>query len=154
MERTLETEFVSRIRQKVFAIRESLTPSQWARAYLSLPVGLHSQPGPFVPFPFQIEPLDAICEGTATSMTLCWASQVLGKSQILSILIGWIISERPSGVVLLQPTLDSAQAWVRTKLTPMLRDTEGLRGAVHTSTGRRQGDGGSTLLLKSFTGGF
>lgn len=153
---TPEARLDAAIRARVFRVREPVTPSQWAMANLSLPPGLNAIPGPFVPFPFQIEPLDAITEKGLSSLTLCWASQVLGKSQLLSILIGWTIAENPCGIVLLLPTLDVASQWSRTKLGPMLADTEALRGLVIPATGRKQADGsgGNQILLKLFPQGF
>jgi phage terminase large subunit GpA-like protein len=95
-------------------------------------------------------------EGGLASLTLCWASQVLGKSQLLAILVGWTITEAPCGIVMIHPTLESGQHWSRTKLAPMLRDTEALRRLVMPSTGRKQADssGSNTIMLKLFVNGF
>jgi phage terminase large subunit GpA-like protein len=151
-----ETELYREACARAFKVRDPISPSQWAQEHLSLPSGLHARPGPFVPFPFQLEPLDCITEGHLSGLTLCWASQVLGKSQLLAINTGWTITENPCGIVVIMPTLDSAQAWSRNKLGPMLRDTAILQDLVMPATGRKQADGtgGSTVLMKTFIGGF
>jgi phage terminase large subunit GpA-like protein len=153
---TAEARFDSDIRAKVFSVRDPLSPVEWAREHLSLAPGLNAMPGPFEPWPFQVEPLNAITEPGISSMTLCWASQVLGKSQLLAILVGWTISENPCGITMVHPTLDSAQHWSRTKLGPMLRDTEVLRARVFPTTGRKQQEssGANTVMLKLFLNGF
>jgi phage terminase large subunit GpA-like protein len=153
---TPELQFDGQIRAKAWAIKEPLTPVEWAREHLSLQPGLNSVPAPFEPFPFQIEPLNCIMDPTLSSLTLCWASQVLAKSQLLAILVGWTITEAPCGIVMIHPTLESGQHWSRTKLAPMLRDTEALRRLVMPATGRKQADsaGSNTIMLKLFVNGF
>jgi phage terminase large subunit GpA-like protein len=147
--------FDQAIRRKVFALREPLVPSAWVERNISLPGGLHSRPGPLVLFPFQREPLDCIVEEKVSSLTLCWASQVLGKSLLLCSLIAWSAAERPGGIVLLLPTLDSASSWSRSKLGPLINDTPILRDLIQPATGRRQGtDTTSTTLYKAFPGGY
>jgi len=151
-----EALFDADVRAKAWAVREPLSPCQWARTHLSLPPGLNSIPGPFEPFPFQEEPLNAITEPGVASLSLCWASQVLGKSQLLAILVGWTITEAPCGIVMIHPTLEAGQQWSRTKLAPMLRDTEALRRLVMPATGRKQAEasGSNTIMLKLFVNGF
>jgi phage terminase large subunit GpA-like protein len=151
-----ETWFEAGIRERAWAVKDPLSPVDWARVNLSLQPGLNAVPGPFEPWPFQIEPLEAIQDPSLSSLTLCWASQVLGKSQLLAILIGWAISEAPCGIVMIHPTLEAGQHWSRTKLAPMLRDTEALRRLVMPATGRRQAEssGSNTVMLKLFVNGF
>src|SRR5262249_15983331 len=151
-----EALFDAEIRARAWVVREPLTPVEWARTHLSLAPGLNAMPGPFEPFCFQEEPLNAITEPGLASLTLCWASHALGKSQLLAILVGWTITEAPCGIVMIHPTLEAGQQWSRTKLAPMLRDTEALRRLVLPATGRKQAEasGGNTIMMKLFVNGF
>ncbi len=84
-----------------------------------------------------------------TKVVISKGSQV-GYTEILNNTIGYYIDQDPSTVLIMQPTLEMAQAWSKDRLAPMVRDTPALTAKVSDSKAR---DSGNTMLHKSFPGG-
>lgn len=78
------------------------------------------------------------------------SSAQIGKTEILNNLVGFHVDRDPSPILVLQPTLDMAQAWSKDRLAPMLRDTPSLRGRVKDARSR---DSANTVTHKVFPGG-
>jgi phage terminase large subunit GpA-like protein len=78
------------------------------------------------------------------------SSAQVGKTELLLNLLGYYMDFDPSPMLLLQPTLQMAEAFSKDRLAPMLRDTPALKGKVKDPRAR---DSGNTLLHKSFPGG-
>ena len=72
------------------------------------------------------------------------------NTEILNNAVGYFISQDPSPMLVVQPTLDMAQTWSKDRLAPMLRDTPVLGGLVKDPRSR---DSGNTTLHKVFPGG-
>jgi phage terminase large subunit GpA-like protein len=90
-----------------------------------LPRGYTAKPGRFEPFPFQIEPLDLVIDERYNGMTLCWASQALGKTEVINCVLGWALEAGPGGgMMMVQPTIQMAAGWSKLKLAPLLEDLE------------------------------
>lgn len=64
--------------------------------------------------------------------------------------VGYRIDQDPGPMLVVQPSLPSAQAWSKDRLAPMLRDCEALRGRVKDPRAR---DSGNTTLHKRYDGG-
>lgn len=77
-------------------------------------------------------------------------SAQVGWTEILNNVIGFHVDQDPSPVLLMQPTLEMAEAWSKDRLAPMIRDTPCLRDRIADPKAR---DSGNTLLHKRFTGG-
>jgi phage terminase large subunit GpA-like protein len=93
--------------------------------------------------------LDAVTDRTVHSVAVMTSAQV-GKSEVLLNALGYYISQDPSPILLLQPTLEMAEAFSKDRLAPMLRDTPVLKDLVADPRAR---DSGNTLLHKQFPGG-
>lgn len=78
------------------------------------------------------------------------SSAQVGKTELLLNIIGYYIDYDPSPILLLQPTLEMAQAFSKDRLAPMLRDTPALKGKVSDIKSRSSGN---TMLHKVFAGG-
>jgi phage terminase large subunit GpA-like protein len=78
------------------------------------------------------------------------SSAQVGKTEIVNNIVGYFMSQDPSPVLLLQPTLEMAEAWSKDRLAPMVRDTPALKGLIKDARSR---DSGNTLLHKQFPGG-
>ena len=63
---------------------------------------------------------------------------------------GYHIHQDPCPVLLMQPSLEMAEAWSRERFAPMLRDTPVLRGLVGDARAR---DSENTIRHKTFPGG-
>jgi phage terminase large subunit GpA-like protein len=78
------------------------------------------------------------------------SSAQVGKTEALNNVVAYFIDQDPSPMLMLQPTLEMAEAWSKDRLAPMLRDTPQLRGKVKDARTR---DSGNTLRHKTFPGG-
>lgn len=90
-----------------------------------------------------------MADPAVTKVVISKGSQV-GYTEILNNTIGYYIDQDPSTVLIMQPTLEMAQAWSKDRLAPMVRDTPALTAKVSDSKAR---DSGNTMLHKSFPGG-
>lgn len=93
--------------------------------------------------------MDALSDPMIETVVMMSSAQV-GKTEILNNAIGFFISQDPSPMLVVQPTLDMAQTWSKDRLAPMLRDTPILAGLVKDPRSR---DSGNTTLHKIFAGG-
>lgn len=78
------------------------------------------------------------------------ASAQVGKTLILTLLVGFFIDQDPANILWVMPTLDAAEAYSKEKLTPFLRETPCLSAKTLDPRSR---DSGNTLLTKQFLGG-
>tara|TARA_Y100000593_G_scaffold89308_1_gene173284 strand:- start:237 stop:1976 length:1740 start_codon:yes stop_codon:yes gene_type:complete len=99
--------------------------------------------------PYQKEPMNAAHDPDVQSICLMWASQT-GKTECVNNIVGYFMSQDPSPMLCLQPTLDMAETWSKDRLSPMIRDTPTLKDLVADPKTR---DSGNTLLHKRFLGG-
>ena len=77
-------------------------------------------------------------------------SAQVGWTELLLNVIGYHVDQDPSPILLIQPTLEMAEAFSKDRLAPMLRDTPALRDKVADPRSR---DSGNTLLHKVYAGG-
>lgn len=64
--------------------------------------------------------------------------------------VGCIMQTRKAPMMVVQPTLDLAEAWSKQRLAPMIDDTPELKRIIRPA---RERDSGNTTLLKDFPGG-
>lgn len=93
--------------------------------------------------------MDAVADATVKEIWVMKSAQV-GWTEILNNVIGFHVDQDPSPILLVQPTLDLAEAWSKDRLAPMIRDTACLAAKIADPRAR---DSGNTLLHKKFTGG-
>ncbi|KQZ19346.1 hypothetical protein ASD50_07630 [Mesorhizobium sp. Root552] len=93
--------------------------------------------------------MDAVSDPGVDRVVLMTSAQI-GKTELLNNIVGFHISQDPSPILVMQPTLDMAETWSKDRLAPMLRDTPALSGRVADPRSR---DSGNTLLHKRFNGG-
>lgn len=77
-------------------------------------------------------------------------SAQIGKTEMLLNALGYFVDYDPSPMLLLQPTIEMAEAFSKDRLAPMVRDTPALRDRI---AGPKSRASGNTLLHKSFPGG-
>ena len=78
------------------------------------------------------------------------SSAQVGKTELLLNIVGYFMDHDPAPMLLLQPTLQMAEAFSKDRLAPMLRDTPSLTKKVKDPRAR---DSNNTLLHKAFPGG-
>jgi len=93
--------------------------------------------------------MDAMSDPKVRRVVVKSSSQV-GKSEILLNILGFFVAHNPAPVMLLQPTLEMAEAFSKDRLAPMIRDTPSLAGKFADPRSR---DSGNTLLHKKYPGG-
>lgn len=93
--------------------------------------------------------MDAVADETVREIWVMKSAQV-GWTEILNNVIGFYIHQSPSPMLLVQPTLEMAEAWSKDRFAPMIRDTPALASRIADPRAR---DSGNTLLHKKFTGG-
>lgn len=149
---TIKTRAINRrVLYERFRPPPKLTVSQWADRFRVLSPEASFRAGPFSvdAAPYQREPMDVMGDPKVRAVVVMWASQV-GKTEMLNNFVGFRVDQEPGPMLVLQPTLEMAEAWSKDRLAPMLRDTPRLRGKVADARSR---DSGNTLTHKSFAGG-
>lgn len=132
------------------ALPAPLTVETWAEEYRQLSSESSSKRGKWHSLPWQRQPMEDVTNPDVESITLMWASQVGGKTEVINNTIGYFIDHDPSPILMLQPTVEMAESWSKERFTPMLRDTSRLRGKVRDARSR---DANNTILHKAFPGG-
>lgn len=132
--------------RRLCVVPEALTVTEWADKYRMLPE-TSTSPGPYnsAVTPYARRPQDCLADPTIDTVVLCWAAQTT-KSTVLENGLAYRICRTPSPMVVVQPKIDSAEAWAKERFVPMVRSTPALRERVNEST--------STLRYKEFPGGF
>jgi phage terminase large subunit GpA-like protein len=92
--------------------------------------------------------MDAVADPRILEIWVMKSAQI-GWTEMLNNVIGFYIDQDPSPILLVQPTIDVAEAWSKDRLAPMVRDTPCLRDKITDSRARD----GNTLLHKKFRGG-
>lgn len=136
---------------RVLAPPTKLTVSEWADRYRVLSSVSSAEAGPWHTnrAPYQREPFDAITDPSVETLVFKWAAQ-LGKTEGILNAIGYHTHHEPSPMMLVQPTLELAQAFSKDRLAPMYSKSPKLRTVVSEAKSR---DAGNTLLHKTFPGG-
>ena len=134
-----------------FAPPPTLTVSQWADRERYLSPEASAEPGHWdtARAEYLRGVMDAISDPTVTRVVVAKGSQV-GYTECLGNIIGFHIDQDPAPILVVQPTVEMAEAWSKDRLAPMIRDTPCLAGKVQSPLTR---DSGNTLRQKVFTGG-
>lgn len=128
-----------------------MNPAEWAEKNRYLSSEAASKPGrySFDLTPFWREPLEQL-DNLVVSEVIIMAAAQTGKTETINNAIGYFIGHEPSPILMVQPTLDLAETWSKTRLAPMIRDCPILANKV---ADHRTRDSGNTVLSKIFTGG-
>ncbi len=93
--------------------------------------------------------MDALNDPAIHTIAVIKSAQI-GYTEMLLNILGYYISQDPSPILLVNPTLEMSESFSKSRLAPMLRDTPILKGKVSDPRSR---DSGNTLLAKNFPGG-
>jgi phage terminase large subunit GpA-like protein len=136
--------------------KDVIYPSVWQEMYRVSPPG-SPVPGRWKNWCYQVEPMDAIMDESCSSLTLMWASQLIGKSSVIEGVLAWQIDQEPSTCVLVMPTADNAAAWSKNRFGPFIESCEQIAKLVDkpsTRKGTRSGYGSNTVMHKKYPGGW
>ena len=128
-----------------------LTVSEWAGEHRVLVSESSAEPGRWsnLRAPYQVGIMDACCDDDVESVTVMSSAQI-GKSEFLLNVIGYYIHQDPRPMLLIQPTLQMAEAFSKDRVAPMISACAPLSRAVDGAGARKSGN---TLLHKQFPGG-
>ena len=91
------------------------------------------------------------CSDPAVPEVVVMAGAQLGKTETILNILGFHIAHDPCPVLVLQPTLEMAQAFSKDRVAAgLIRSTPAIRGKVKDPRSR---DSGNTTLHKIFPGG-
>ena len=129
----------------------NLSVSQWADASRRLSPEASAEPGSWSTSraEYQRGIMDAVNDPSVNNIVVMSSAQI-GKTEICNNVLGYHIDQDPAPILVVQPTLDMAQAWSKDRLATMLRDTPVLQNKVADPRSR---DSGNTTLHKVFPGG-
>ena len=128
-----------------------ITLSEWADRDRVLSSESSAEHGQWVTdnVPYEREIMDAITDPTVPRVVVQKGAQLgITDSAILNP-IGYHMVEDPCPILVVQPTVEMAEAFSTDRLQPMLRDSPALRGKVPPP-----GADGNKLSRKTFPGGF
>lgn len=147
----LLNESLIRAKQRALQPPPELTLSQWSEEYMMLSPESSALPGKFRfdRAPFQREVMDAMTDDSIRKVVIMSASQIL-KTQVMLNFIGYIISNDPAPILIVQPTGKMAQSFSKDRVDAMLRDVPILKGRVKD---KRERDSGNSILHKLFPAG-
>jgi phage terminase large subunit GpA-like protein len=134
-----------------FAPPPTLTVSQWADRERYLSPEASAEPGRWdtARAEYLRGVMDAVSDPAVTRVVVAKAAQV-AYTECLGNIIGYHIDQDPAPILVVQPTVEMAEAWSKDRLAPMIRDTPCLSGKVQSPLTR---DSGNTLRQKVFAGG-
>lgn len=134
--------------------------SVWADSYRMLSAGISAEPGRWktARAPYQQEIMDAFTQSGVNKVVVMSSSQI-GKSDIMNNVIGRFAHLDPCPIMMIQPTIEMAEDFSKSRIAPMIRDTKVLNGLfydIKSKNGKGEAktrDGNNTILSKIFPGG-
>ncbi|WP_134212283.1 phage terminase large subunit family protein [Pelotomaculum propionicicum] len=137
---------------KAVAPPPKLTVSEWADRHRRLSSENAAEPGQWRTdrAPYQREIMDSVTQAGIEKVVVEASSQT-GKSEVVNNIIGRFIDVDPCPILMVQPTIETAEDYSKRRITPMIADTEVLTTKVSDSKTR---DLNNTILMKVFPGGF
>lgn len=133
-----------------FSPPPKLTVSEWADAYRMLSPEASSEPGKWSTA--RVEPsrgiMDAFSDPEIETVTCMVAAQTV-KTEVINNVAGFHVHLDPCPMLILQPTLQMAEAYSKDRLAPMIRDTPELAAKL----GHNSRDSEDTILHKKYAGG-
>jgi len=150
-------EYLKNIEKVLQKTRKTWTPppnlkiSDWADRYRKLSAESSAEAGQWRTSraEYQRDIMDAFNDPDINRIVFMKSAQV-GATEILLNVIAYYIDQDPAPMLIMQPTLQMAQAFSKDRLATMIRDSEKIRGCVKDPRSR---DSGNTVLHKSFPSG-
>src|SRR5215469_8723821 len=127
--------------------------SEWADRYRVLSSESSAEPAQWVTdkAPYERDIMNAISDPLVPRVCVQKASQVGVTDCAIVNPVGFHIDQDPCPILVVQPTIEMAEAFSTDRLAPLLRDSPRLRGKVSEPRAR---DSTNTLRRKGFKGGF
>jgi len=130
-----------------------LSLSEWADRYRVLSSESSAEPGQWVTAkcPYEADIMNAISDPFVPRVIVQKAAQVGITDAAILNPVGYFASEDPCPILVVQPTIEMAEAFSTDRLAPMIRDTPRLQDVFADPRAR---DSHNTLRRKTFRGGY
>ena len=141
---------------RVFTPRPPMNIWQWADEYRQLGKGISAKSRHGAArystkdAPHQRGIMEAFTDPAVQTTVMIGASQVCGKTEMFNNVIGYHMEYKPTNVIVMYPTIDSAEKYSKKKFMPMCRATPELDRLLPNNRTR---DSGNTILVKEYSGG-
>jgi phage terminase large subunit GpA-like protein len=124
--------------------------ADWADAFRMLSPEAAAQPGRWKTSkePMARGPMNAMSDPMVEKVTVMCAAQIM-KTELLLNTAAYYIHGDPAPILMVQPTVEMAEAFSKDRVAPMIRDTDVLK-EVFSGKSR---DSSDTILQKAFPGG-
>lgn len=137
--------------------RGNLSGSEWADKYRYVAQGTSPEAGQWRTsrVPYLREPMDSATD-RLTEITVMMCSSQVGKSEALLNVMGYYVDQEPSPQLMVQPTVEMAEAFSKERIDPTFRYSEGLRSKLEEGQDGRgtSRKSSATIRMKKFTGGY
>lgn len=137
--------------------KSRLSGSEWADKYRYVAPGTSPEPGPWRTdrVPYLKEPMDCSTDGE-TEVTVMMCSSQIGKSEYILNIMGYYADQEPAPQLMLQPTVEAAEAFSKERIDPTFRYSPGLKTKIEEG---QEGRGTSrksstTIRMKHYPGGY
>lgn len=140
-----------RITNKGLKPLPELSVSKWADRYRMLSSGISAEPGRYRTnrAPYQREVMDSFTKPGIWKVVAKFCSQS-GKSELLNNVIGRFAHLDPCTIMMIQPTIEMAEDFSKSRIAPMIRDTPSLSSLFFDVKSKNSNN---TILSKIFPGG-
>ena len=136
--------------------KSRLTGSEWADQYRYVAAGTSPEVGPWRTsrVPYLKEPMDVCTDSDTQKIVMMMSSQV-GKSELLINIMSYYIDQEPSPQLMIQPTLENAEAFSKERIDPTIKASKVLRDKIEDAPQETKGKRTqSTVRMKHFAGGY
>lgn len=130
-----------------------LTVSEWADERRILSPKASSEHGPWrtARTPYLRKAMNDLSATSKVREVVMVFGAQLGKSESLNNWMGYAMDIQPAPTLFVQPTIDLAKRYSKMRIAPMIEASPSLQEKVKAP---RERDGGNTMLMKEFAGGF
>ncbi len=131
--------------------RRTLTVTQWADAHRELKTGT-ANPGPWrtALVPYLAEIMDSLSAHDPCREIVLMKSAQVGGTEVLLNWLGYVASHAPAEMMMVTPTLELRDRFVKRRLRPLIRETAAVGQALG---GLRSRDADASMGLLRFAGG-
>jgi phage terminase large subunit GpA-like protein len=130
-----------------------MTVSDWAEKYRYLSQVASAEPGKWrnARTPYLREIMDCLSSTSLYEKIVFMKGSQIGGTEAGNNWLGYIIDKAPGPILLVMPTVDMAKDNSKTRIDPLIEESPSLRLKVEEPRSR---EGGNTMLMKEFRGGF
>lgn len=137
--------------QGYLALPPKLNVWEWAEKNIFLSPEVTAEPGFYNAdrLPYQKIIQEWMTDSRVNDIVMVTAAQ-LAKTTVINNAVGYFMAADPSSILVVYPTIDDSQDWIRDKFMPMVLSSERLRKLIPREGTRTTGQ---TTLVKHFPGG-